>query len=75
MSTSCSASISRQSWLSWSSAKSLEEHCLVGSFLACAHLDGFKTQMSCIDPGVGGRIEEQVRAGTGAKPAEGMGEG
>ena len=28
-----------------------------------------------IDPGVGRRIEEQVRAGTGAKPAEGMGEG
>jgi catalase len=27
-----------------------------------------------IDAGVGGRIEEKVRAGSASKPAEGMGE-
>ena len=28
-----------------------------------------------VDPQVGGRIEEKVRAGTAPRPAEGMGEG
>ena len=29
----------------------------------------------CIDPGVGAKIEQKVRTGSGGKPAEGMGEG